>query len=104
MATADQAREASRRRKANKRARDRGLPEPFPVTNVVAEEAEKSQRLIDHLENLAWAQQQDDTGLFYKSECRSCVSLLAIYEGNNDVGVEDPDVVDTKTGKKKNIP
>lgn len=104
MASADQSKEAARRRKANQRARDRGLPEPYSVTPI-QEEAEKSAREQQHLIDLAWAQQQDATGRFYKAECRSAVRLLAVYEGNNYVGTEDPDVIDPKTGQKKqNIP
>ena len=104
MPTAEQSKEAARRRQANKRARDRGMPEPYPVTDVVAEEEEKGLRVKEHHDNLAWAEQQDATELFYKSECRSAVQLLAIYEGSalTVVGEEEVDVVDPKTGKKKN--
>lgn len=104
MATAEQSREAGRRRKANQRARERGLPEPYSTT-LVEEEVVKGVREQQHLIDLAWAQQQDMTDRFYKSECRSAVQLLAVYEGNNYVGTEDPEVIDPKTGKKKqNIP
>jgi hypothetical protein len=104
MATSEQAKEAARRRQANKRARDKGMPEPYPVTDVVAEEEEKGLRLKEHAENLAWAHELDAGETFYKSECRSAVSLLAIYEGAAPtiVGEEDPDIIDAKTGKKKN--
>src|SRR5579859_220354 len=104
MATSEQTKEAARRRKANQRAREKGLPEPYPASPSEEKEA-ISVREAKHREDLAWAQAQDDTGTFYKSECRSAIRLLAIYEGNNHVGVEDPDVIDKKTGKKKsNIP
>ena len=101
MATAEQTKEAARRRKANQRARERGLPEPYPAQLVEEKEA-ISAREAKHREDLLWAQTQDDSGTFYKSECRSAIRLLAIFEGNNHVGVDDPDVIDKKTGKKKN--
>src|SRR6266478_4978886 len=105
--TPEQLKEAARRRKANQRARDKGLPEPHQ--DVAGTEGptdeEKSARALEHMENLAWAQAQDATGKFYKSECRSAITLLGIYEGNNDVGLEEVDNIDQKTGKKRqNIP
>lgn len=103
MATSDQTKEAGRRRKANQRARDKGLPEPFPAPSSEEKEAISSREAF-HIEDLAWAQAQDDTGKFYKSECRLTLRLLAIYEGNNRVGTEDPDTIDKKTGKKKAAP
>jgi hypothetical protein len=104
VASAEQNAEAARRRKANQRAREKGFPEPYPKGPLV-DKAEKTQREKDHIQNFAWAEEQDATGRFYKSECRSTLALLAIYEGNNQVGVEDPEVIDTRTGKKKqNIP
>ena len=104
MATAEQAREAARRRQANKRARDKNMPEPYATTDIVAEEEEKGLRQKEHHDNLAWAQAEDATGHFYKSECRSAVTLLSIYEGNvlTAIGEEDEQIVDPKTGKKKN--
>jgi hypothetical protein len=104
MATADQTREANRRRKANQRARELGLPEPYPTTPL-QDEAEECKRDLQKAADLAYAQELDATGKFYKSECRSAVTLLQIYYGNNNVGFEEADVIDSKTGKKKqNIP
>jgi len=104
MATPDQTKEAARRRKANQRAREKGLPEPYAAPSVGEKEA-ISLREITHIADLAFAHEQDGTGTFYKSEIRSAIQLLAIYQGNNRVGVEDPDLIDKKTGKKKaNIP
>lgn len=104
MPTSEQAREAARRRQANKRARDKGMPEPYEVTDVVAEEAEKGLKLKQHEENLAWAAQLDAGENFYKSECRSAIHLLAIYEGStiSVIGEEDNKIIDAKTGKKIN--
>jgi hypothetical protein len=93
----DLKREHDRQRQANKRARDKGLPEPYP--RVDPEEAK--QRLTRHEDDLAWAQNQDAIGR-YKSECRSCVDLLAIYEGTNilDKETEDEDESDKKKATK----
>lgn len=71
-------------RKANERARKKGLPEPFGESYKVAVETQKakeSEAARQHLENYEWAKQQDATGRFYKEECRSALALLAIYEG-----------------------
>jgi predicted phage terminase large subunit-like protein len=103
MATSEQAKESARRRKANQRAREKGLPEPYGQS-VAEEEQEKSQKLAEHDLNLTWAMEQDTAECFYKSECRSMLELLAIYEGNAATIISDEDekVIDPKTGKKKN--
>ncbi len=103
--TPEQVREAARRRKANSRARKKGMPEPYPVIDLSVADEVKDLHSQEHDENLSWAIEMDESGRFYKSECRSAIALLAIYEGNNDVSQEDPDNIDQKTGKKKqNIP
>src|ERR1700676_5383713 len=89
MAKAEQSRESARRRQANKRARAKGMPEPYPVASVLIEEEEKVLKEQEHVENLAFAQSLDESGKFYRSECRPAVKLLGIYEGNNYVGTED---------------
>jgi hypothetical protein len=101
MPTKEQAKEQARRRKANQRARDKGMPEPYPVDQVSSAE-EQSGREKQHLLDLAFAMEQDATGNFYRSECRPLHHLLGIYEGNNNVNGED-DKVDPKTGKKKHV-
>ena len=47
-ATAEQAKEAARRRKANQRAREKGMPEPYPVINFAAEDEEKGLKEQEH--------------------------------------------------------
>ena len=89
--------EAARQRKANQRARDKGLPEPY----AKADPAEVAKRLSRHEIDLAWAQEQDSSGKYYKSECRSCVDLLAIYEGANILDKESEDDEDLTPAKKK---
>lgn len=104
MSTESQ-RESARQRKANQRAREKGLPEPYPVAN----KEEIAQRVSQHDLNLSWAEEQDASGKYYKSECRPCVDLLAIYEGANilDKEAEDEETGDGKkktTKKKENRP
>lgn len=98
MATPEQ-KEAARQRKANQRARDKGLPEPYAGPSL--EKGTVSEREARYRGYLTFAKAQDATGQFYKSECRSTLQLLAIFEGNNNVGVEDSEIRDSKTGKKK---
>ncbi len=94
----DKQKEDQRRRKANQRARERGEPEPYPKTNP----EEIKQRRTQNARDLEWAEAQDATGKFYKSECRSCVDLLAIYEGANILDKESQDEdEETGDGKKK---
>lgn len=103
MATAEQTKEAARRRKANQRARDKGLPEPYPTIDAEMPET-KSAREQKYREDYAYAQELDATGQFYRSECRTAMRLLAIFCGNNDLSLEETDGTESKTGKKKNIP
>src|ERR1700676_1073689 len=81
MLTAEERKEQARRRKANQRARDKGQPEPYKVT----EEDRENKKLVElaYQENYAWAQAQDATGKFYKAECRSAMALLKIFYGNH---------------------
>jgi phage terminase large subunit-like protein len=71
------------KRKRNQRARDAGLPEPFPHDTPKPEEV--ARRKDEHDANLAWAQAQDTAPTYYRSEYRSCVELLGIYEGSVDL-------------------
>lgn len=100
--TPEQIKEDARRRQANKRARAKGLPEPYAMT-VLEEDADNQECELQMSESLSWAQAQDATGKFYKSECRSAVQLLAIYGGNPYLNGEVPKV-DPKTGKAQNVP
>ena len=97
--TTDKQKENARRRKANQRARDAGLPEPYPT----ATPEEIGQRRTQNARDLEWAQAQDLTNRYYKSECRSCVDLLAIYEGANvlDKESQDKDADEETSGSKK---
>lgn len=100
----DAQKEAARQRKANQRAREKGLPEPY----AKADPEEVAKRIRQKDVDLAWAQVQDASGVYYKSECRSCVDLLRIYEGANILDKEsDEDEVEAKkkaSKKKENRP
>jgi hypothetical protein len=99
----EQSRERARQRKANQRAREKGLPEPFPFEAPESKE-DKANREQRYIADYAWAQEMDDTGKFYKSECRPALKLLAIYYGNPSVQEEEGERTDPKTGKKLNLP
>ena len=92
-------REAARQRQANKRARDKGLPEPFAKVDL----EEVANRISQHELDLAWASEQDASGRYYKSECRSCIDLLAVYQGANilDKEADDEETDGRKKPKKK---
>jgi predicted phage terminase large subunit-like protein len=99
MLTAEERKEQARRRKANQRAREKGQPEPYKVTEE--EKAFKKVREEQYEKDLAWARQQDASGKFYKEECRGTEQLLAIYYGNNTGVEEEDDEEGSEANKKK---
>ena len=82
-------------RQANSRARKKGQPEPF----VRVSQEELSQKKDQYDLDLAYAQAQDATGEFYKSEVRLLVDLLAIYYGA-DIHAKENDDEETSKSKK----
>ena len=86
-------------RQQNKRDREHGIPPTYaPEPRVPKELIE--QRFSQHTRDMQWAVAQDAASTFYKSECRKCVDLLAIYEGTNILNKEDEeeeDVYEIKT-------
>jgi phage terminase large subunit-like protein len=97
----DYKKEKDRMYQANKRAKDRNEPLPYP--EVTKEQAEE--RLRRHGQNLEWARAQDAIGR-YKSERSSCVDLLALFEGANivdkvDEESENEDEFSAESKKKK---
>lgn len=91
----------------NWRDRQAGLPETYKVEPKVSKEEIKV-RITQHQKDLAWAIGQDASGKFYKSECRSYVDLLAIYEGANitdkESDEEEEKIDRRKSPKKENRP
>jgi phage terminase large subunit-like protein len=87
-------------RKRNQRDRDAGLPETYKSEpKPTKEQIEDCER--NHAVNYRWAEEQDEKG-YYKSECRSCLDLLAIYEGANILDKEtDDEETDAKKKSKK---
>lgn len=53
-----------------------------------------------HDEDLTWAKELDDSGKFYKSECRPTMDLLAFFEGNSVVEEDE----ETESQKKTTRP
>ncbi|VVB52053.1 Uncharacterised protein [uncultured archaeon] len=99
--------ERARRRKANQRARDNGLPEPYPsLASVAASEEQAAVRDARHREDLSWAVALDATGKFYKSECRTLVTLLGIYEGGalNVICDEEDELAEASKKPKQRMP
>ena len=84
-------------RQANRRARIEGVTEPYKKIDREEIKRRESQNAVD----LAWAQEQDALGKFYRSECRSCVDLLAIYEGANILNKESDEDEEASDSKKK---
>ena len=77
-------------RQQNKRDREHGLPPTYaPEPRIPKELIEE--RFSQHTRDMQWAVAQDAQDTFYKSECRKCVDLLAIYEGTNILNKEDED-------------
>ncbi len=87
-------------RQRNRRARQRQERERIAALEPTAEQIAK--RDEQHHIDLAWAQEQDASEEYYKSECRSCVDLLAIYEGA-DINAKESDEDDELEKKKKKI-
>lgn len=87
-------------RKRRSRALQKGLPDPYANREIAIElvSGRKDQHDID----LKWVQEWDaeNPGKFYKSEARSLLVLLGIYEGNNILSEED-DEDDEEAPKKK---
>jgi phage terminase large subunit-like protein len=101
--TQEEARERNRKRQENFRERKK-LAEQRSAGFVKPEVSVDAEKVLDdHGKNLEWAQELDATGKRYKSECRTLVDLLAIYEGADilDKESDDDEEEDKKKGKKK---
>lgn len=91
-------------RQKNKSDRDMGVPETYKSEPKPSKE-EIIARVSQHKLDYDYAVAQDATGKFYKSECRPCVDLLAIYEGANildkEIDENEAPIDRRKTPKKK---
>lgn len=103
----------ARQRKANQRARQKGVPEPFGADYVAKVEAEQdvhAEMSRTREENHTFAQQYDASGKYYRSECRPLTTLLQVYEGGGLEIVDETDeqalLEKAKADKKKplNLP
>jgi predicted phage terminase large subunit-like protein len=87
-------------RKANQRAREKGLPEPYNTADIQAQEekhAEKESKLVQILDIVSAF---DKEGKRYKSEARSLTKLFRIYCGQPETGDADEETVGGDTLKK----
>jgi len=88
-------------RKRNQRAREKQEREKLAALQPARPTEEQiTNRLSQHVRDLEWAQEQDALGLFYKSECRPLVQLLATYEGAN-INEKELEEEDEPLEKKK---
>lgn len=85
-------------RKANQRARDKGLVEPYGEQFKVEQQAkaEKSAEFIRRLEEVAV---RDVNGTRFKSEARSLTRLLRLYYGQSEIGEQDQENAETTPSK-----
>ena len=101
--TPEELKESNRKRQNEFRERKKLAQQRAAGSTTPEVEVDAEKILDDHAKNLAWAQELDATGKRYKSECRSLVDLLAIYEGADilDKESDDDEEEDKKKGKKK---
>jgi phage terminase large subunit-like protein len=88
-------------RKANQRARDKGLPEPYNSTAIKADEearAEKESQIVQLLEEVA---AYDKEGKRFRSEARSYTKLVRLYFGQPEIGDEDEEASEIESKKTK---
>src|SRR5271157_4601672 len=91
MALTPEQREAARQRKANQRAREKGLPEPYNAEQIRAAKQSKADRECAVQKLLAEVEAIDAQGKRYKSEARSLTRLVRIYYGQPEIGDADND-------------
>src|SRR5271157_2740813 len=91
MALTPEQREAARQRKANQRAREKGLPEPYNAEQIRAAKQSKADRECAVQRLLAEVEAIDAQGKRYKSEARSLTRLVRIYYGQPEIGDADND-------------
>src|SRR5271157_2352081 len=108
MALTPEQREAARQRKANQRAREKGLPEPYNAEQIRAAKQSKADRECAVQRLLAEVEAIDAQGKRYKSEARSLTRLVRIYYGQPEIGDADSDcdeeTSDSKAAKKPKGP
>lgn len=86
-------------RKANQRAREKGLPEPYNSADIKAQEQAKADKESATLRLLAEVAAFDATGKRYGGEVRTLTQLVRIFYGQPDVG--DADNEETSDSSKK---
>src|SRR6266851_55841 len=93
--------EAARKRKANQRARERGLPEPYGEAWKV-EQVSREEKKSEFLRRLEECAAEDKSGQRYRSEARSRVRLLRLYYGQPEVE-SDEETGESESSKKKKV-
>jgi phage terminase large subunit-like protein len=94
-------------RKANQRARDKGLPEPFNSADAKAQKEAQQAKESELLRLMEEVAVLDGQGKRYRSEARSYIKLVRLYFGQPENGdaddTDDPDE-SGKTAKKPKAP
>lgn len=91
-------------RKANERARKKGLPEPYSSADIKAQAEAKAEKESATLRLLAEVAAFDATGKRFKSEARTLTQLVRIFYGQPDVGDADNDETSGSAKKKDEGP
>lgn len=90
-------------RKANQRAREKGLPEPFNSADIKAEQEAHAAKESELLKLLEEVKALDDKGQRFKSEARSYTRLVRLYFGQPEIGDADDEASESKDTKGKKI-
>lgn len=101
MALTAEQREAARMRQANKRARDRGLPEPYNSTELKAQKEAHAARESELLRLLEEVKALDEKGQRFKSEARSYTRLVRLFFGQPEIGDADDETSESENKKVK---
>lgn len=93
----------SQQKQANKRARDKGLPEPYSAEVVKATQAALAEKELAMTRLLEEVAAHDKAGKRFKSEARSYTQLVRLFYGqpeNGDADEDDDEATAIKATKK----
>lgn len=88
-------------RKANQRARDKGLPEPYSSADIKAQQEEHAAKESELLRLLDEVKALDEKGQRFKSEARSYTKLVRLYFGQPEIGDVDDETSEGESKKAK---
>jgi len=88
-------------RQANKRARDKGVPEPYDSTVIKADQEARAAKEANALNLFEEVAARDKEGKRFKSEARSYTKLVRLYFGQPEIGDADDEASEGKDKKSK---